>query len=162
MFSRAALVAAALAAQRVYALSEGNCVSFDASSGGFPLVGATIITSEDDFPGVHRAVADFIVDVANVTGTAPAAFNLTDLETLPSTALIVGSINSTIISQLSNSSAVDLRALTGQWEKFASGPAADALPGVEDAYVIAGSDKRGTIFGVFELSEQIGVSPWYW
>ncbi|KAL1720290.1 GH115 alpha-glucuronidase [Schizophyllum commune] len=162
MFSRAALVAAALAAQRVYALSEGNCVSFDASSGGFPLVGATIITSEDDFPGVHRAVADFIVDVANVTGTAPAAFNLTDIETLPSTALIVGSVKSTIISQLSNSSVVDLSALTGQWEKFASGPAADALPGVENAYVIAGSDKRGTIFGVYELSEQIGVSPWYW
>ena len=36
------------------------------------------------------------------------------------------------------------------------------MPGVERALVIAGSDKRGTIFGVYDLSEQIGVSPWYW
>jgi hypothetical protein len=36
------------------------------------------------------------------------------------------------------------------------------MPGVTRALVIAGSDRRGTIFGVYELSEQIGVSPWYW
>lgn len=28
--------------------------------------------------------------------------------------------------------------------------------------VIAGSDRRGTAYGVFELSRQMGVSPWYW
>ena len=27
---------------------------------------------------------------------------------------------------------------------------------------IAGSDRRGTIFGIYELSRQIGVSPWYY
>src|ERR1051326_4832968 len=36
------------------------------------------------------------------------------------------------------------------------------LPGIDRALVIAGSDKRGTIYGVYDLSEQIGVSPWYW
>jgi hypothetical protein len=36
------------------------------------------------------------------------------------------------------------------------------LPGLKSALVIAGSDKRGTIFGIYDLSEQIGVSPWYW
>lgn len=36
------------------------------------------------------------------------------------------------------------------------------LPGVDRALVIAGSDQRGTIFGIYDLSEQIGVSPWYW
>ena len=35
------------------------------------------------------------------------------------------------------------------------------LNGVDDALVIVGSDKRGTIYGIYELSEQIGVSPWY-
>ena len=35
-------------------------------------------------------------------------------------------------------------------------------PGVKQALVIAGSDKRGTIYGIYELSEQLGVSPWYW
>ena len=28
--------------------------------------------------------------------------------------------------------------------------------------MIAGSDKRGTIYGIYDVSEQIGVSPWYW
>jgi hypothetical protein len=28
--------------------------------------------------------------------------------------------------------------------------------------VIAGSDLRGTIYGLYDVSEQIGVSPWYW
>ena len=36
------------------------------------------------------------------------------------------------------------------------------FPGVEKALVIAGSDKRGTIYGMFDLSRKIGVSPWYW
>ncbi|MFC7669511.1 glycosyl hydrolase 115 family protein [Hymenobacter humi] len=36
------------------------------------------------------------------------------------------------------------------------------MPGVERALVIAGSDKRGTIYGIYDLSQQIGVSPWYW
>ncbi len=36
------------------------------------------------------------------------------------------------------------------------------IPGVSSALVIAGSDKRGTIYGIYEISEQIGVSPWYW
>ena len=39
---------------------------------------------------------------------------------------------------------------------------ADPFPGVATALVIAGSDKRGTIYGIYDLSEQIGVSPWYW
>ncbi len=39
---------------------------------------------------------------------------------------------------------------------------ANPLPGVDQALVICGSDKRGTIYGIYEISEQIGVSPWYW
>lgn len=162
MLPHAALVTVLSAALGAYALSEGGCVSFDASSSGFPLVGVTIITSEDDFPGVHRAVADFMMDVASVTGTAPVAYNITDMETLPTTALIVGSVNSSVITQLANASSVDVTSLVGQWEKFASGAVPNALSGLENAYVIAGSDKRGTIYGLYELSEQIGVSPWYW
>ncbi|KZP03079.1 glycoside hydrolase family 115 protein [Athelia psychrophila] len=38
----------------------------------------------------------------------------------------------------------------------------DPIPGLAEAYVIIGSDKRGTIFALYDHSEQIGVSPWYW
>ena len=45
--------------------------------------------------------------------------------------------------------------LRGKREKF-------LITTVGDRLVIAGSDRRGTIYGVYELSEQLGVSPWYW
>lgn len=31
-----------------------------------------------------------------------------------------------------------------------------------EGLVIAGHDRRGVAYGVFELSKQMGVSPWYW
>ncbi|MCF0198932.1 MAG: glycosyl hydrolase 115 family protein, partial [Bacteroidaceae bacterium] len=45
--------------------------------------------------------------------------------------------------------------LKDKWEKF-------IITVDESGLVIAGSDKRGTIFGIYELSRQLGVSPWYW
>ncbi len=51
-------------------------------------------------------------------------------------------------------------AASGSRSSFRWSPA--RFPGVSQALVIAGSDKRGTIFGIYDLSEQIGVSPWYW
>ena len=52
--------------------------------------------------------------------------------------------------------------IAGKWESFIIATVAQPLPGVDQALVIAGSDKRGTIYGIYEISEQIGVSPWYW
>ena len=50
----------------------------------------------------------------------------------------------------------------GKWESFLIQVVPNPMPGVDERLVIAGSDKRGTIYGIYELSEQIGVSPWYW
>lgn len=36
------------------------------------------------------------------------------------------------------------------------------LPGIQEAMVIVGSDLRGTIYGLYDISEQAGVSPWWW
>ena len=33
---------------------------------------------------------------------------------------------------------------------------------MKQALVIVGSDRRGAAYGVFSLSKEIGVSPWYW
>ncbi len=46
-------------------------------------------------------------------------------------------------------------------EKYVMTVVAAPFAGVEEALVIAGSDRRGTVYGIYELSEQIGVSPWY-
>lgn len=52
--------------------------------------------------------------------------------------------------------------MEGKREKYLLQTVSSPCDGVEKALVIAGSDKRGAIYGIYELSGQIGVSPWYW
>ncbi len=69
---------------------------------------------------------------------------------------------SSLIDQLAKDGKIDSSALVGKWEKFITQIVENPFPGVKRALVIAGSDKRGTIYGIYDLSNQIGVSPWYW
>ena len=48
-----------------------------------------------------------------------------------------------------------LRDLKGKTEKY-------IIKTIGDQLVIAGSDKRGTVYGIYELTQQMGVSPWYY
>ena len=50
---------------------------------------------------------------------------------------------------------LDVKVIKGRWEAY-------KICVVDDNLVIAGSDKRGTINGIYEISQRIGVSPWYW
>jgi len=134
-------------------------------AGAFPLVqnqsAAPVLVSSDDFSGVRRAAADLQADVERVSGIRPA---LTKNERTPARlTVIVGTIGkSPVIDRLVKSGKLDVRSIAGQWESFVIDTVAAPMPGVEQALVIAGSDKRGTIYGIYEISEQIGVSPWYW
>ena len=78
-------------------------------------------------------------------------------------AVIIGTLGkSPLIDGLVKSGKLNADAISGKWESFIITTVANPLPGVDQALVIAGSDKRGTIYGIYEISEQIGVSPWYW
>src|SRR5262249_3839449 len=57
---------------------------------------------------------------------------------------------------------IDVAAIKGQWESYLLQVVSDPLPDVKSALVIVGSDKRGTIYGIYDLSQQMGVSPWYY
>ena len=77
--------------------------------------------------------------------------------------ILIGTVGkSPLIDQLVRAGKIDVSGIRGKWESFFLQTVANPLPGVDSALVIAGSDKRGTIFGIYDLSEQIGVSPWYW
>ena len=52
--------------------------------------------------------------------------------------------------------------MDGKNEKYILQVIANPCEGIDEAVVIIGSDRRGTIYGIYELSEQMGVSPWYW
>jgi hypothetical protein len=122
---------------------------------------AAIYVDPADWPGVIRAAGDLDLDIERVTGTRPdMAASLKDLR---GAAILIGTVGkSPLIDQLVKAGKIDVTPIKGKWESFFAQVVSNPLPGVPSALVIAGSDKRATIYGVYDLSEQIGVSPWYW
>ena len=77
--------------------------------------------------------------------------------------IIAGTIgHSKIIDDLIGAGKLNVAAVDGKWESFIAQLVDNPVSGSAKALVIAGSDPRGTIFGIYDVSEQIGVSPWYW
>ena len=119
---------------------------------------ADIIVDENDWKGVIRAAHDLGDDVRKVTGF-PSQVSLLSSDSprmkLPKS-IIVGTIGkSRIIDNIIRKKKLDVRKIKGQWESY-------IIDIVDGNLVIAGSDKRGTIYGIYDMSERIGVSPWYW
>jgi hypothetical protein len=140
-------------------------VSETEGQGGFALVSqkkaVTLVLDKSDWPGVLRAAGDLQADIQRVTGVKPAL----ETKRVPAgkTVIIIGTLGkSTLIDSLSKSGKIDTAPIVGKWESFVITTVANPLPNISQALVIAGSDKRGTIYGIYEISGQIGVSPWYW
>ncbi|HEY1716756.1 MAG TPA: glycosyl hydrolase 115 family protein [Verrucomicrobiae bacterium] len=122
---------------------------------------APIFAETNDDRAVLRATADLADDFARVTGTKPEIEN----QSSPGKkfGVIVGTIGeSKIVDQLAADGKLDVAGVRGEWESYVLQVVKNPLPGVERALVIAGSDRRGTIYGIYQLSEIIGVSPWNW
>jgi hypothetical protein len=137
----------------------------NAAPGRFPLAAngrvAPLFVSDDDFPGVARAAHDLRADIGHVTGIEPAL--ATDALPAERHVVIVGTLGrNAAIDRLVRERKLDTRGLAGRWETFVVQVVPKPQPGIDQALVIAGSDRRGTIYGIYDISEQIGVSPWYW
>ncbi|WP_291856936.1 glycosyl hydrolase 115 family protein [Marinilabilia sp.] len=119
-----------------------------------------LIDSKDD-PGVIRAFNDLQDDILKVTDIKPVMN--TGKVSGAKNVIIAGTLGqSKLIDKLVSKNIINADDLKGKWEKFIIKTVKNPMPGIESALVIAGSDKRGTIYGIYDLSEQIGVSPWYW
>jgi len=137
-------------------------VSTKSSAGAFALAtsgrATTLYVSVRDHRGVIRAVNDLRADIERVTGAAPI---VSTTEVPSGQVVIVGTLgNSPVIDQLVREKRLDATPIAGKWEAFLTEVVERPLPGVSRALVIAGSDKRGTIYGIYDLSSEIGVSPW--
>ncbi len=135
------------------------------NTGDFKLVGnnkaTPLIIDEYDYPGVIRAFVDLKNDIEKVTGVLPEIY--TNKIPEANNIVIAGTLGKSIlINQLVKQKKIDISDLKGKWEKHIIQVIDKPFKGVEKALVIAGSDKRGTIYGIYDLSEKIGVSPWYW
>jgi hypothetical protein len=125
----------------------------------------TIAADTADYVGVTIALRSLVGDVRDVTGTEPRLLPIEQQGTvLPSgTRLVVGSMDSSrYIRRLIRDRRLDGAQLKGKVEKYIL-TTLNGLPGAEGpTVVIAGSDKRGTIYGIYELARQMGVTPWHW
>ncbi len=140
-------------------------VSEQPKSGYFPLAGAAdtadIFVGDDDWPVARIAAADLALDIERVTGRRPALRHGT--AELSGAAVLIGTLGrSRVIDSLVQDGRLDVADVAGRWESCVIAAVADPLPGVARALVVAGSDRRGTAYGVYEISRRIGVSPWYW
>ena len=116
---------------------------------------ATIVVDGNDWKGVLRAANNLGDDVRKVTSvTAPVV----ESAAVPQQygAIIAGTIGkSRLIDRLIKQKKIDVKKVRGQWESY-------LVDVVDGNLIIAGSDKRGTIYGIYEISQRIGVSPWYY
>lgn len=121
----------------------------------------SIFTSPGMDSGILRAVKNLQSDFLKVTGIQPDILN--QVSGQQSAVIIIGTIGTkSVIDDLIRQKKIDGKLLTGKNEKYIIQNVSNPFPGVSKAIVIAGSDKRGTIYGIYEMSQQIGVSPWYY
>lgn len=132
-------------------------IQYETSENAFKIVSdesaATIHIDSDDWKGVVRAARDLGDDVRKVSGVVAQV--LEDV-TPAKGSIIVGTMGKNrMIDKLIADKKIDVSDIKGQWESF-------LIQTVDGNLIVAGSDKRGTIFGIYDISEKIGVSPWYW
>lgn len=127
----------------------------------FSLANAIIYVDENDFPLVKRCAILLQQDIEMVTGKKPVLINNITAKT-SGNIIVIGSIEkSALIKRLIAEKKIP-NAIKDKWEAYRVESIASPTTGFKNGLIIAGSDRRGTAYGVFEFSKQIGVSPWYW
>ena len=153
-----ALFSFALPAAAAEDCAQPATVCDDAVTGALALVDhgltARVIVDDADFPGVVRAARDLQGDLSKVAGVTAKAGKV---------AIIAGTLgHSPRIDRIVAKHKLDTRGVDGVWEGYLLQVVEKPEPGIDRALIVAGADKRGTIFGLYELSRRLGVSPWNW
>ena len=121
-------------------------VIYTEQGGALSLAGATIGYSDQEPKAVQIAAANLQQDIVSVMGFTPIKSS--------TPTILIGTVgyNKQIDQWVKQKVLKDLK---GKREKF-------IITTIDGQLVIAGSDRRGTVYGIYELSQQMGVSPWYW
>ncbi len=149
------------------AIEKKPWIAYAEKKGYFPIaVNGKIIpmlVSGTDYPGVLRAALNVQKDLGSVSGKQPDLIRDSKIPSNTPFLLVAGTLGkNTFIDQLVVQKKLDVSAIKDKWEGYIITTVDNPVRGVERAMIIVGSDKRGTIFGLYELAEQSGVSPWNW
>lgn len=147
----------------------GRIISFQSSSNALQLAtrtfGPSIYVATNEFNGTIRAAQDLAIDFGRVTsqnGTLVQTDRFEPSNSSVSPTIIVGTVGSSkLIDNLIAPGKVDASGIRGKWESYIQTTVDDAVEGGSQALVIAGSDMRGSIYGLYDISETIGVLPYY-
>lgn len=150
---------------RSFNLFAQSYVTTQKATGAFTLADAqqttVIYAGSEDHEVVRKAAGFLQQDIEAVTGKKPEL-----VSSLPASAksiVIIGSLDkSSYIQQLVKDRKLNIAKINNQWEGYQIQLVSNPSKGIAQALVITGSDRRGTAFGVFDISQKIGVSPWYW
>ncbi|WP_369058378.1 glycosyl hydrolase 115 family protein [Caulobacter sp. 73W] len=166
---RALLIAGVMAVAMSPTLARACAapVSVCAKDGGgsFPLIragkAAGVYVDAGADPAVRHVADSFAADLQRVSGHA--APRVTDIAAASGDLVVIGVRGaSPVIDALVRKGKIKADDLAGQWEAYRQIVVERPFPGVPRALVIVGSDRRGAVFGAYDLSEKIGVSPWHW
>ncbi len=140
-----------------FALGAVKNIRFGAVPGGVALVAngcnATVVVNDQDWPGVIRAAGDLQRDIMRVSGVGSNEGSRATI--------LVGTLgHSPTIDNLVREGRLNVDSIRGKWE--ASVTQVMNVPKRGRCLVVAGADKRGTIYAMYDISEAIGVSPWNW
>ncbi|HWD25903.1 MAG TPA: glycosyl hydrolase 115 family protein [Rhizomicrobium sp.] len=149
-FSRG-LVAAALALL---------AAAIPAGAAPLSLYKVTIVTDGDKTVPLGKAAALLARDLTALTGHAPAV--ATGPNGLDGTGIIIGTLDQPLIAALLKANRVDPAPIAGKWETYGRVAIPAPWNPKARALLIFGSDLRGAIYGVTDLSRALGVSPWEW
>ena len=131
----------------------------------FPIVNkastVTLLYSNSENILVKKSTEFLASDIEKVTGKKPVISTSGKLE--KENTIIIGTVgNNPVINQLVTEKKLNISPIANQWERFIIQTIDNPYPGIKQALVIVGSDRRAAAYGVFTLSEKMGVSPWYW
>ena len=154
-----------IATRQTVAHEAKNYIAYHAVAGGMALASsgssAPLFISSRDYPGVRRVAQHLQDDIQRVTSVKPELL----VDALPAALeiVLIGTLGKNpLIDSLVAQKRLAVEGIAGRWETFLIQIVEQPFPNVQRALVIAGSDKRGTLFGMFDLSASVGVSPWYW
>jgi hypothetical protein len=160
----AALVAAWVSAPAL-ACEGAVTVCPSADKGSFALIQdgkpASVTIDPGADPAVRHAAEGFAGDLQRVSGAkiVPALGRVGGKGPM----VMIGVLGqSPMIDALVRAGKIQAQDLAGEWEAFRQIVVDNPVPGVDRALVIVGSDRRGAVYGAYDLSEKIGVSPWHW
>lgn len=158
-FAAMMVSAPALACEGAVTICAGaDKASFALIQAGKP---ASVLVDPGADPAVRHAADGFAEDLERVSGAKAARAHA--LAGVKGPVVLIGVLGqSPAIDALARAGKIAAQDIAGEWEAFRQIVVDDPAPGIARALVVVGSDRRGAVYGAYDISEKIGVSPWHW